>query len=450
MPNEPRPAEDLERMIALFQPLLGAESLDALLEQALQLIRPFMAAYAVAIFVTDGGSIVREAWLPKDESRRNRLRPHLLGLTHQSVQSGEPTTLPFPPGAPTGLTPHLVLLRARGRTLGTVCCTIIQGDPEHQQCSEALLQRFADLVADRIAALREQSDWRASRAQHERWFRQLDQHIRVLDRERQKFAALVSQDDVYVFVTDAHRTIQWVNRAVDMRFPAEGGAGNWIGRSCSELCARIAGAEWNGVCPVAQATETNQPAHAEFREETPDGERSLYATALPIKGPDGLPQEVVVMLQDLSDLETVRKSEARYRALFDQRQRAEERLGRLETRLRAVVASSPIVLFSVDRDGIITLSEGRGLAALGLEPGQQVGQSVFDLYQATPAVAENIRRALRGEEFSALVQVGAVAFDAHYAPLRDDAGEITGVLGVATDVTRSRRAAASPPLDAAA
>jgi len=146
----------------------------------------------------------------------------------------------------------------------------------------------------------------------------------------------------------------------------------------------------------------------------------------------------------------VRKSEARYRALFEQRQRAEERLGRLETRLRAVVGSSPIVLFSVDRDGIITLSEGRGLAALGLEPGQQVGQSVFDLYQATPAVAENIRRALRGEEFSALIQVGAVAFDAHYAPLRDDAGEITGVLGVATDVTRSRRAAAQPPLDAAA
>ncbi len=115
-----------------------------------------------------------------------------------------------------------------------------------------------------------------------------------------------------------------------------------------------------------------------------------------------------------------------------------------------MVGSSPIVLFSVDRDGIITLSEGRGLAALGLEPGQQVGQSVFDLYQATPAVAENIRRALRGEEFSALIQVGAVAFDAHYAPLRDDAGEITGVLGVATDVTRSRRAAAQPPLDAAA
>jgi len=107
-------------------------------------------------------------------------------------------------------------------------------------------------------------------------------------------------------------------------------------------------------------------------------------------------------------------------------------------------------VISVDRDGIITLAEGRGLESLGLEPGQHVGQSVFDLYQATPAVAENIRRALRGEEFTALIQVGEVAFDAHYAPLRDAAGEITGVLGVATDVTRSRRAAAQPPLDAAA
>src|SRR5207245_11702953 len=104
-----------------------------------------------------------------------------------------------------------------------------------------------------------------------------------------------------------------------------------------------------------------------------------------------------------------------------------------------------IILFSVDRDGIITLSEGRGLKALGHDSGGRVGQSVFEIYRDNPSVTTNIRRALEGEEFTAVVEVGEVAFDTHYAPLRDANGTITGVLGVATvvkDPPRPERRAA--------
>jgi hypothetical protein len=41
-------------------------------------------------------------------------------------------------------------------------------------------------------------------------------------------------------------------------------------------------------------------------------------------------------------------------------------------------------------------------------------------------------------------------FETHYAPIRDTKGEITGVLGVATDVTALRRGTLAPRLDAAA
>jgi PAS domain-containing protein len=66
----------------------------------------------------------------------------------------------------------------------------------------------------------------------------------------------------------------------------------------------------------------------------------------------------------------------------------------LAERLRCTVEHAPIVLFCVDRDGIATLSEGAGLKALGLRPGDHVGMSVFDVYKDHPTVPALIRRAL--------------------------------------------------------
>ena len=444
MTDVPAIPPDPARFLSALEPVLAAETVEAMLEQAARFLGGLTQAYATAIFVTDGASVVHEAWQPEDDARRARLRPHFLGLTHQSVQVAEPVALPFPANAATGLAPHVFLLQSRGRTLGTVCCACLPGDESDQVRRRAMIDPLVRLLAQRISELLELSSSRVTRAQYERWFRQLDSHIRTLDRERQKFAAVVNQSDVYIYVADATRTIQWANRAIGSRFPVDAGGSSWIGKSCRDLCARFGDGDCNGTCPVTRALENNQAAHEEFEQESPDGKRSLYATALPIKGPEGRPHEVIVMLQDLSEIETVRKSELRYRNLFEERQRAEEAVGRLELRLATVIASSPIVLFSIDREGVFTLSEGRGLVALGLEPGQVVGQSVFEIYKEHPAILENMRRALRGEEFTSLVELGTLSYEVHHAPLRDAAGEISGMIGVATDLTsvqRARRAA---------
>lgn len=430
---------DPARLVTGLEPVLAAESVESVLEQATLLLNTLTRADATAIFVTDGANVVHEAWQPADEARRARLRPHFLGLTRRSVEVGEPVAFPFPADIAPEFAPHVFLLGARGRVQGTVCCACTPVGKADEAGRRAIVEPLVRLVAQRLADLSELSSSRVTRAQYERWFRQLDSHIRTLDRERQKFAAVVNQSDVYVYVADATRTIRWANRAIGARFPLDANGTSWIGRRCGDLCARLGEAECDGTCPVTQAIESNQAAHHEFERADADGKRSLYATALPIKGPEGRPHEVIVMVQDLSEIETVRKSEARYRALFEERRRAEEALGRLELRLSTVIASSPIVLFSVDRDGIFTLSEGRGLQALGVDAGEAVGRSVYELYRDVPAIGESIRRALGGEEFSALIEVGELAFDTHYAPLRDEAGTITGVIGVATVLSGGRR-----------
>jgi len=123
-----------------------------------------------------------------------------------------------------------------------------------------------------------------------------------------------------------------------------------------------------------------------------------------------------------------------------QRLRAEQALRDSEQRLRTVITNAPIVLWALDRNGVFTLSEGKGLAALGLKPGEVVGRSVFDVYRDVPEIVEHNRRALAGESFSAMVEVAGLVFESHYSSLRDPKGEVAGAIGLAIDITERKRA----------
>ncbi len=116
-----------------------------------------------------------------------------------------------------------------------------------------------------------------------------------------------------------------------------------------------------------------------------------------------------------------------------------EALRASEKLLRTVIAGAPIVLFSTDVDGIITLSEGLGLSSLGLKPGENVGRSAFDLYKDVPWIVRSFQRALKGESFTERGEVQGVVFETHFEPLRGDDGSVAGIIGVATDVTTRAR-----------
>jgi PAS domain S-box-containing protein len=126
---------------------------------------------------------------------------------------------------------------------------------------------------------------------------------------------------------------------------------------------------------------------------------------------------------------------------FDREQMARA-LSDSEERLRSVVDSASMVLWALDRDGIFTFSQGRALGALGLEPAEVVGRSVFEMYADSPRILEDHRRALRGEEFTSITEIGGITFESRYSSLRDADGQLTGVIGIGVDVTERRRAEA--------
>ncbi len=161
----------------------------------------------------------------------------------------------------------------------------------------------------------------------------------------------------------------------------------------------------------------------EIRVKTADGrviDGSLNAHLL--RGPDGAPAGFEGSIRDIS-----------------RRKQAEEALRESEERLSAVMTNVPVMLFAVDRDGVFTLSEGKGLEVLGLKPGEVVGRSVFDAFPGVQGMAEYIRRALDGEAFTAEVELAGSTFEAHCAPLRDLGGQINGLIGVATDISERKR-----------
>ena len=113
---------------------------------------------------------------------------------------------------------------------------------------------------------------------------------------------------------------------------------------------------------------------------------------------------------------------------------AEQKLHDAELRLSELIKHAPIVLFAADRDGTITLSQGRGLELLGEAPGETVGQNLFDLWAPYPGAVERLRQAFDGAEV-AWISDEPPLFDSRLIPIRDASGHVTGLLGIGVDIT---------------
>jgi diguanylate cyclase len=127
-------------------------------------------------------------------------------------------------------------------------------------------------------------------------------------------------------------------------------------------------------------------------------------------------------------------------AFIDRRFAAQEAaLGQSQRRLRMVVSNAQVVLLAFDAAGIITIAEGREIAALRHRARPAVGRSFFTVYSDTPALMEQARRALAGEEHTAQSTLDGVVLETHWTPVRVD-GAVESVVAVATDITERRHA----------
>jgi PAS domain S-box-containing protein len=247
------------------------------------------------------------------------------------------------------------------------------------------------------------------------------------ERELERYETIVETIDDVAMVVDDDRTVAYVNET-GLEYAGSDPAdivGQRIVAVAEQFAAEPDGGERfeRALDRAFDATQpVDEPVRLELDVESDVADVVFEYQFSPVFD-DGEPSAVVVTARDVTErIERERALEA-----------TKERLG-------TVISNVPVVLFALDAEGRFTLSEGRGLRALGLEPGDVVGESALDLYADEPDVLDPMRRALDGETVTAVHRIESRWFESAYQPLVDD-GAVTGVIGVAVDITERRRQA---------
>ena len=261
----------------------------------------------------------------------------------------------------------------------------------------------------------------------QRLVRMLDAQVHVLERERQKLSAVVGHGDVGFLVVDASLRIVWTNEFLATQLKTASDPPSFVGSFCHRaLCRRDLVCEG---CPATAAFESESTAHRELALDVNGTARILYVTAIPVLSPKGSVEQLMIMVQDVSDLEVLRGSERMLRES--------------ESRLRLLVEQMPAVMWSTDRNLRFTSSLGSAWTNLGLQPNELVGQTLFEFFgtddPAFPPIAAHVR-AVAGTSVSYAMSWNRREFDTYVQPLFGQRREIIGSVGLALDVTERRTA----------
>jgi PAS domain S-box-containing protein len=158
--------------------------------------------------------------------------------------------------------------------------------------------------------------------EYERWFQNLDGQVRHLERERQKFSAVVNHAGAGFLVIDQSLKITWANELIDEWFGDASESGTLVGLDCHQVLCRTS--KTCPKCPAVEPFASGELCTREMDLPVRGQLRHIYATVMPITSPEGEVEESIVMLQDISEMEILRKSEdalrgseERFRSIFE-------------------------------------------------------------------------------------------------------------------------------------
>ncbi len=244
---------------------------------------------------------------------------------------------------------------------------------------------------------------------------------RALRESEGRFRTLVETASDAILTVDSEGRIVFANRAAERIFGHPVPA--MIGEPFTMLVPDCPSLSQFERCPALEGggESSSRPATAELVGRRADGREVLLDVSVGLFPGGDRPMRTVIA-RDATE-----------------RRKAEGALRESEERLRALVDKAPIVLFALDPDGIVTHLEGSGLEAVGLSAREALGRSALELYGRYPKALAFLRRALSGEGFQETIEVGALTFEVEFFPRRDSQGAVTGIIGVATNVTEQRR-----------
>jgi PAS domain S-box-containing protein len=205
--------------------------------------------------------------------------------------------------------------------------------------------------------------------------------------------------------------------------------------------------------PLAEALREMRPASAEGEPllRMPDGtQRPVEVNAMPIRDPAGGVAGGVLVVRDAR----VRRERDRAmrQAYADLDRRVLERTAALEqataTLLQTFASSTPDLILAKDREGRLIMANPAALRALGQRLEDVVGRNTIELTGDTAEArrtVENDRYVIETGEPMMVEETLSSGnetrtFLVTKSPLRDEFGQVIGLIGVATDITERKRA----------
>ena len=179
--------------------------------------------------------------------------------------------------------------------------------------SDRTVQTAESEVLQQLAARLEESERRCSELEQAAARGDDDQQARV--------GALLERSGAAILVVDGHERVVWANATFMQTFSSDEEPLR-LGGACHEvLCKKSKPCE---DCPVLARRCGEEVAKCELKLWVKDRFRHVYATAMPVDGPNGATDQDLIMLQDLTDLqvlqqseEALRSSEQRFRSIFE-------------------------------------------------------------------------------------------------------------------------------------
>ncbi len=125
-----------------------------------------------------------------------------------------------------------------------------------------------------------------------------------------------------------------------------------------------------------------------------------------------------------------------------ERYRAEDQREQNEAELRVLTEQLPVIVWTTDRQLRFTSIWGAGLLKMGLQPNELVGQTLFQYFETEDENSKVIqfhRLAQRGESVAYQADWKGRSYRVQINPLHHNGHAIVGTVGIAIDVTDSKR-----------
>ena len=325
---------------------------------------------------------------------------------------------------------------------------LLESEERLRQANAELARRFAEIQAAnaevraaRRAAINLMEDAVAARTKTEETNREL---LREIAERKQAEEALKASEQRFKGLSEAMPQIVWTADATGARDYHNPRALEFAGASLSDLNHW----KWTSIIHPddreatlgtwRQAIATGHIYEIAHRLRRADGEFRWHLTrAVPLRNDRGAVIQWIGTATDIHDQKMAEQELERRVA-----ERTAE-LARSTALLENVTSNAPVVLFATDAQGVFTVHTGKGILASGRKPGELLGKHYRDFLPDRAEAVEQIRRALAGESFTAVLEgPSGSTFETRYNPLQDADGNVNGMIAISVDITERKQAEA--------